>query len=197
VLALIMAGGRGTRLQMGEKGLVRLCHKPLIEYVTEALEAAGMEPVVVTTAYTPYTSNYCRARGIAQVCTPGSGYIEDITEAVTILEEGGPVLTICVDIPGITGACLKGIVQQYQDSTTEACSVWIPSELCQIADYRLNYTMDISGIPVIPAGINILLGEKIGQVQTELQIILRDPLLAFNINTKEELRAAEIAFGRT
>jgi adenosylcobinamide-phosphate guanylyltransferase len=196
VLALIMAGGKGTRLQMGEKGLVRLCEKPLIEYVLSALDKAGLEILVVTTPQTPYTSNYCRVRGLDQVCTSGIGYVEDIIEATRLLEEDGPVLIICADIPGITSELLCRIISMYHDGGTESGSVWVPESLFTEYGCTPRYITQVDGIPAVPAGINILLGEKIEHEQSETRILIHDPALIFNINTRSELITAQSFFSR-
>ena len=87
MLALIMAGGRGTRLRMGEKPLVTICGRPMLSYVTDAFVAAGHEVVVVASYRTPFTKNWCRAQGIALYEAEGLGYIEDINAAAADLEE--------------------------------------------------------------------------------------------------------------
>lgn len=194
MLALIMAGGKGTRLQMGEKGLVRLCDRPLIEYVLTALEKAGFDILVVTTPRTPYTANYCRIRGVDQVCTEGTGYVEDIIEAVHLSDEHGPVLIVCADIPGITPHHLEEIVEQYYCSGKAAASVWIPVHLVEGLGCTVQHSSIIGGIPAVPAGLNILNGCQIDEEQEETEILLCDPALAFNINTPGELRTAESFF---
>lgn len=45
--ALILAGGSGTRLNLGEKPLVTLNGKPIIEYVIKAFHDAGDRKSVV------------------------------------------------------------------------------------------------------------------------------------------------------
>jgi adenosylcobinamide-phosphate guanylyltransferase len=189
-----MAGGRGSRLQMGEKGLVRLCDRPLIDYAITALEEAGVEQVVVTTPSTPYTANYCRVRGIDQVCTEGKGYVEDIIEAVSILNEIGPILIVCADIPGLTSDHLKYIFSSYNTGGKPACSVWIPAHLFEKQGCITQFTQEISGIQAAPAGLNILLGEAIEKEQEEHCILIEDPALTYNVNTRSELKAAEEFF---
>lgn len=189
-----MAGGKGTRLQMGEKGLVRLCDRPLIEYVLTALENAEFEILVVTTPRTPYTANYCRIRGVDQVCTEGTGYVEDIIEAVHLSDEQGPVLIVCADIPGITPHHLDEVVKQHYSSGKAAASVWIPVHLVEELGCTVQHSYIICGIPAVPAGLNILDGSLIDEEQEEIQILLSDPALAFNINTPSELRTAESFF---
>jgi len=189
-----MAGGRGTRLQMGEKGLVRLCDRPLIEYVISTLGESGLEPVVVTTPRTPYTANYCRTREVDQICTEGAGYVEDIAEAVEILGEDGPVLIVCADIPGLSRDHLDMILSSYDAGGKPACSVWIPAYRLKEQGCQVNYTKEIAGTQASPAGLNILLGSSIEDEQDELCLLIDDPALVFNINTREELIAAEQFF---
>ncbi|MFW5638702.1 MAG: NTP transferase domain-containing protein, partial [Methanoculleus sp.] len=81
MLALIMAGGKGSRLRMGEKPLVTICARPMLSYVIDAFEAAGHEVVVVASHRTPYTKNWCRARGVTLYEAEGLGYVEDIQAA--------------------------------------------------------------------------------------------------------------------
>ena len=55
--AIIMAGGLGSRLGMGEKPCVNILHKPLITYVIDALqEASGIDKIYV--AVSPATPHY-------------------------------------------------------------------------------------------------------------------------------------------
>ena len=93
MLALIFAGGGGTRLDLGEKPLVLIRGKPMIEYVIDAFTAAGHEVVVVLSGKTPFTRNWCRAREITHLTTSGAGYIEDIAEAVGTIGVTGPFFT--------------------------------------------------------------------------------------------------------
>lgn len=189
-----MAGGQGSRLKMGEKGLVRLGDRPLIEYVLTTLENSYFEPLVITTPRTPYTANYCRVRGVDQITTEGIGYIEDVAEAVQLAGEDGPVLIICVDTPGLRTDHLDHILSTYNNAEKDACSVWVPVIRAQELGCIVQYTQLIAGIPASPAGINILLGERIGLVQEETEILIDDPALALNINTQSELHIAETFF---
>ncbi len=65
MLALIMAGGAGIRLNLGEKPLILINKKPMLSYVIDRFEEAGCEPVVVTSPKTPMTRNWCGIQGIA------------------------------------------------------------------------------------------------------------------------------------
>jgi adenosylcobinamide-phosphate guanylyltransferase len=194
MLALILAGGRGSRLGMGEKPLVRLCGRPLIEYPLDVCRECGLEPVVITTPSTPYTENYCRAQGYDFVKTDGDGYVEDLVRAVLLLGAKGPIFTLCSDIPGLSREHIACIMNEYTESRRDACSVWIPEEWYLWLDLQVPYTDIREGQRVCPAGINILLGEKIQEEQSEYKIILDDPFLALNINSRQDLLIAERVF---
>lgn len=185
---LIMAGGRASRLSMGEKALTRVADKPLLLYVIEAVCSAGLDPVVVTSPKTPFTTNFCRACGIDWICASGAGYVEDIQEAVTTLEIEGPVVTICADLPGITAEHIKYLIDYYHSKDCESCSVWIPFDAMESSR---DSCMDTPDLPGIPVGLNILRGDLIESEQQEERLIIDDPLLALNINTRKDLIIAE------
>ncbi|MDO9323745.1 MAG: 5-deoxyadenosylcobinamide phosphate nucleotidyltransferase, partial [Methanoregula sp.] len=50
---------------------------------------------------------------------------------------------------------------------------------------------EIHGIKACPAGVNILRGDLITEFQDELQILLDEPRLALNVNTRADLADAE------
>lgn len=187
MLALIIAGGCGTRLELGEKPLVTVWGRPMIEYVIDAFSAEGHDVVVVLSENTPFTRNWCRARGIAHLTTSGAGYLEDITEAVMLLEEQGPFFTCVADLPCLRPDTICEVETRYRDSGKEACSVWVPLELASQSGCRSSYSGNVNGIAACPAGINILRGDCIDRAQDEIQLLIPDRRLAFNINTPEEL----------
>ncbi len=191
MLALILAGGNGRRLMMGEKPLVTIGGKPMIGYVIDALRYAGCEVWVVTSARTPYTQNWCRAQKIEYFRASGAGYIEDIVEAVHDIGETGALITAVSDIPCISAGIIDEVISRYAASGKEACSAWVPVALCRMTGTRSGYFGIVDGESACPAGLNILRGDLIDREQDELRILIRDHRLGFNINTREELEAAK------
>jgi adenosylcobinamide-phosphate guanylyltransferase len=187
--ALIMAGGGGTRLGMGEKPLVTICGRPMIGYVIEAFEQAGHEVIVVASPKTPFTRNWCTANAMAFFAAGGRGYVEDIVEAVQELGETGPLFTCVSDLPCLTPEIIVRIGEEYAQSGKDACSTWVPQSICRQYNCRTGYVETIGGVRACPAGINILNGERITEEQEELQLIIDDRRIAFNVNTREELEA--------
>ncbi|MDD1657026.1 MAG: NTP transferase domain-containing protein [Methanomicrobiales archaeon] len=195
--ALIMAGGEGSRLGLGEKPLVTIGGIPMIRHVIDAFVEAGHEPVVVASLRTPMTRNFCRVQGIALFSGEGRGYIPDLVEAVTELEETDPVFTCTSDLPCLTADLIRTIEQAYRSAGTPALSVWVPLDLRPGDVFEVPYQEVVEGIPAFPAGINILRGDRITTTQEETPLLLRNRRLAYHVNTREELeRVRAAAAGR-
>jgi adenosylcobinamide-phosphate guanylyltransferase len=190
--ALIMAGGEGSRLNLGEKPLILVNGKPMIAYIVDAFYSAGCEPVVATSPKTPMTMNWCRARDIPFCKSEGRGYIEDMIDAVEKLDEDKPLFVCVSDIPGITVETIRCIQEAYFSNETDALSVWVPTRLVRSCRGGMPYQEQIHGVEACPAGINILRGDRIACVQSETTLLLDDPGLALNINTRADLAAAEM-----
>ena len=189
--ALIMAGGEGSRINLGEKPLVSVCGQPMIAYITDAFIEAGIEPVVAVSSKTLMTMNWCRAQGIGVVRTAGEGYIEDMIDAVKILDEQYPLFICVSDIPCITAEIIHKISEKYGLSGKDACSTWIPVDVIRSFRGSITYQEQICGVEACPAGVNILRGDRIDQPQDELRMLLNEPGLALNVNTRDDLAIAE------
>jgi len=194
MLALILAGGEGSRLKLGEKALVPVADRPMLSWVIDAFVGANVEPIVVTSHKTPYTRNFCRANNIDMINTSGAGYIEDLQEAVRFSEEEGPLFTSAADIPYLTSSIIERVRSIYADSGKPACSTWVPLEICKQYGMTPRYIQKINGVPATPCALNIFLGSMVNDVQDEVAILLDEPGLAFNVNTREELEQAELLY---
>ena len=191
MLALIMAGGSGSRLNLGEKPLIPIRGRPMIAYVIDAFCAGGFDPVVAASPNTPMTMNWCRAHGIAFCKSEGRGYVEDMISAVEILDERHPLFVCVSDIPCLTAKVIRQIAEVYHMSGKDACSAWVPADLFHSCRGSISYREKVNGIEACPAGINILRGDLISQPQEELQVLLNEPGLALNVNTRADLAKAE------
>jgi len=191
MLALIVAGGRGTRLNRGEKPLLRICDRPMIEFIIDAFDAAGLEPIALLSPSVPQTGNWCRAHGITTFRAEGAGYVEDVTECIRALDITEPVVTSVSDIPGITPEIISSVLDAYRVAGTDACSVWVPA--ARVVERRATpaYVQQLKGVDAVPCGLNIVHGAKVGQAQEEAMILMDSPRLAVNVNTPEDILAAE------
>lgn len=191
MLALIMAGGAGSRLNRGEKPLVLINNRPMLSYITDAFSAAGCHVLVATSKKTPMTRNWCRAQGIDSCLTGGVDYIFDMVEAVQAAGETHPLFVSVSDIPCIDPEIITNVREAHAASGREACSVWVPSDIVRSCRGGLNYRETIDNIEACPTGLNILVGCRVAEPQDECRLVLADPRLAVNVNTAEDLHAAE------
>ena len=127
MLAMIMAGGAGTRLRLGEKPLVTIGGRPMISLVLSVFEKTGNDIVIVTSQETPFTMNWARANGFECIRASGHGYIPDLREAVKTIEETGPLFTCVADLPCLSTGHINQIRAAYESSGKEALSTWVPA----------------------------------------------------------------------
>ncbi len=190
MLALIMGGGEGTRLDLGEKPLVLLKGKPMLSSVIDAFEQAGNEVVVVLTPRTPYTANWCRVHGISYLMTGGNGYVSDLVEAVCELEEQNPLFTAVSDLPCLRPSTVHRIRVYYEQAARPACSTWVPARILRERGISCDYMDSVDGVEAVPAGVNILLGSRIREEQEESRLLLSQLDLALHVNTRSDLDLA-------
>jgi adenosylcobinamide-phosphate guanylyltransferase len=189
--ALIMAGGEGKRLDLGEKPLILVRGEPMIGHVVRAFRDAGCEPVVAVTRKTPMTANWCRAQGVDLCRADGKGFVDDMIQAVRLLDEESPLLVSVSDIPCVTPEIIRNIVRSYASCGSDALSAWIPASLVRSCRGGMPYRETIRGVEACPAGINILRGDRIGETQEEFALLLDEPALALNVNTRADRDRAE------
>ncbi|WP_135610786.1 NTP transferase domain-containing protein [Methanococcoides sp. AM1] len=190
---VIMAGGQGLRLGMGEKPCVELLGKPLISYVIDSLEKAShIERIFVAVSpSTPATEELVREQygdPIQAVNTAGDNYVGDMVYAVESSGIDGPVMIIMSDLPLVTPELLDSIIDAYESCGKASMSVFIPLSLCSEVGIRPDTVFNWSGKLIVPAGINILDGKHINEEQDYHNYMLEDPEIALNINTAEDLK---------
>ena len=130
VIALVMAGGKGTRLRLAEeKPLIKICGKPSIEYVIDALKnSKKIDSIVVAiTNCTPRTAKYLSQFPVKVVETPGKNYVSDMGYASQNLKLG-VFLAIAADLPLVTSQALDAIVERYERCGKPALTVAVPIE---------------------------------------------------------------------
>jgi adenosylcobinamide-phosphate guanylyltransferase len=189
--ALIMAGGAGSRLNLGEKPLILINNQPMIRFIINAFSAAGCDVIVATSRKTPMTRNWCRAHGVDIYDAGGVDFIADMVETVLALEEIHPLFVSVSDIPCIDTDIISLVRDVYLRSGKDACSTWVPAHMVTPGKGDRSYTLKIGDTLSFPTGLNILRGDLIAEPQDELQLILNDPRLAINVNTRTDRKAAE------
>jgi adenosylcobinamide-phosphate guanylyltransferase len=193
--ALIMAGGKGTRMHSPiEKPLIKVCNKPAIEYVLDALKTAKKidRIYVAVTERTPNTAQLMKESNVEIVMTPGTDYVSDMGYATQAIKLG-KFLAIAADLPLITGEILDSIVERYENCGKPALTVAVPIETKTRLGMSVDYSFKMDEKDVVPTGINVIDGSKrYGDEWLDQDIFLLDrEELAINVNTPKELAIAE------
>lgn len=187
-----MAGGRGSRLNRGEKPMVTIFGRKLIEYVALALEDSSVDRIyVATTDNVPLTRAWALEWGLSVVDTPGMGFVPDMIGAVKAAEVLDPIMIIMADLPLITSDLVDSIIEVYEGRPEPALSTHTPLELHRRLGRRPDSLFNYQGHLIVPSGINVLDGEKIENEQEDYHLIMERIELAVNVNVSEDLRLCE------
>lgn len=201
--ALLMAGGKGTRLKTNknastdknnnindanvEKPLLKINGKFMIDYIIEELLKSDINNIYIAVSKnTPETKKYLTKKygsynNIFIIDTSGIDYIYDLNECIKYFSE--PFMVLSCDTPTINSDIINKIMNHYKNiskSNVDALCVAIDKD-----KYIGNPTIVINNS--IPAGINIL-SPKYGE-QKEETYIIDEPLI--NINTLEDKAIVE------
>jgi adenosylcobinamide-phosphate guanylyltransferase len=196
VPALVMAGGRGSRMGLStEKPLLPFLGKPLIDWVAEAIIEAKKvsEFYVITSANTPQTEKYCKSKSWKILHTDAKGYHNDLKQAVSMANLTGPVLTMPSDVPAITGQVLDKIVDSFELCGKDFLAVFVPIKSRQDLGLSISSTDEYKGVSYAVSGVNIINGTKIlGEGKIETSAIITDETeVLLNINTTKDLEIAQ------
>lgn len=190
--AMVMAGGKGSRLRMGEKPLVKLFGRPLIDYVVGAvLDSSADRIFVAVTENVPETSKWALERGLGVVDTKGKGFVADMVEAVEKAGVKDPILVIMADLPLVTPDLIDEIVEIYEERPEPALSTHTPLNLHSRLGRRPDSLFNYRGQLIVPSGINILDGADIREEQEDYHLIMERIELAVNVNMAEDLKLCE------
>ena len=102
VTALIMSGGRGSRLGNVDKGSLSICGKPMVKWVMDNLINAGIEKIIVSASVrTYYTLRILKEIHSDVYISSGIDYVTDLSFALKLIRLR-PLLVMPVDAPLIT-----------------------------------------------------------------------------------------------
>jgi adenosylcobinamide-phosphate guanylyltransferase len=190
--ALVMAGGRGTRLKMGEKPLVKLLGRPLIQYVITALENSSADQIyIATTDNVPQTRKWAENRDLIIIDTPSIGFVADMVHAAEKACLQKPILIVMADLPLVTPDILDEIIEVYDQHPEPALSTHTPFRLHIKLGRQPDSLFNYNGQLIVPVGINILDGATIKDEQDDYHLIMERIELAVNVNVVADLKLCE------
>ena len=186
--ALVMCGGRGSRLEPAvgetEKPLVEIGGRPMVDRVCGALqESRVVEIYAAVSPQAPDTAARLADADVTVIETPGEGYVEDLTAALDVV--GTPAVTVSADLPFLQAAHVDRAIAAADGGSVAVC---VPLSVAEDVGASAETTIDHGGRPVVPTGLNVV-GEG-----PDRRLVVEDELLAINVNRPEDLRLAKRIF---
>jgi len=186
MIGLVMAGGKGTRMDIPEEKLLLEYKKPIIFHVIDALKNSHCfsKVVVATSLNSPDTKRVLEERGIETLDTQGNGYVNDLNFLLQKID--GFVFVVSGDLPLLD----EEIIQMLVEFSSE--SVWtsflVSKEFLNSLGLKSNILVKYDSAECVYTGISIINTHKIKNLNlvNEDYIILDDKRIAFKLNTNED-----------
>ena len=187
MIGLVMAGGRGSRMEFHtpEKLLLEY-EKPIIFHVIDSLNDSHCfsQVFAATSQNSPNTKYELEQRGIETLDTPGNGYANDLNFLLQKMD--GFVLVVSGDLPLLD----EEIIQKLVEFNSE--NIWtsflVSREFLSSFGLKSNLLVKHDDVECAYTGISIINAGKIkdSNLVNENHVILDDKRIAFNVNTKED-----------
>ena len=186
MIGLVMAGGKGTRMDIPEEKLLLEYKKPIIFHVIDALKNSYCfsKVVVATSPNSPDTKHVLEERGVETLDTEGNGYVNDLNFLLQKMD--GFVFVASGDLPLLD----EEIIQKLAEFNSE--SVWtsflVSKEFLNSLGLESNLLVKYDSTECVYTGISIVNADKIKNLNlvNENYVILNDKRIAFNLNTKKD-----------
>lgn len=180
-----MCGGAGTRLDRGEKPLVEIDGRPMVDRVLDALGPVGIDArYAATSPRVPKTARHLRERDdVTVIETEGNGYVADLTSVLDGEIVDRPALTVVSDLPLLEGEVVERTIDVYGSGALTVC---VPAALKGRLGVSLDTTRNHGGGELAPTGLNV-----VGESDRETVHVSDDARLAVNVNRPRDLVIAE------
>lgn len=193
VVALVMAGGRGTRMKVAEeKPLLRVLGEPMIGRVVSTLRGAKVVRIIVAvTKDTPKTAAIAEKLGVDVIQTPGLGYVEDMIYAIKSLRLGR-TLVIPADIPLLKSEVIDKAIAHFEQCSKPALALVAPLEKYEKLGLKPDHVFDLNGRQVTWVGVNIVEGVRIDEPELDQEnLLIEEVECVVNVNTAKDLITGE------
>jgi len=207
--ALVMAGGKGTRMNARcEKPLLNINGKPMISYVLNALiDSKCFNYVwVAVSKNTVNTKAYLNEhyRSVMVIDTPAIDYVYDLNYALTYISNhmynAEPILITAADLPLLDCNIVKYIIDMYEHYSSKK-DAWI---VIVVSTKLLRYIqvsskLQVNGMDKYYSGISIVNPRVLDNIIynthnsiKEEYMLIDDVRVAVNVNTMNDLKLAEM-----
>ena len=185
MIGLIMAGGRGTRMDSNEEKLLLKYKKPIILHVVDALQNANCfsKIIALTSSNSPNTEKILKETGIDIISSRGESFVSDLNEILQQLDE--MVFVTSGDLPLLDSQIVKTIIDHH-----EAEQIWTSIVTTLTFQKTLGIKSDciIENHDYVQTGISIVDAKKITNLDPveEKFLVIDDKRIGLNLNTKDD-----------
>ncbi len=186
MIGLVMAGGKGTRMDTSNEKLLLEYKKPIIFQVIDALKNSHCfsKIIVATSPNSPDTKRALEKDGIETLPTPGNGYANDLNFLLQKLD--GFVFVVSGDLPLLDEEIIQDMININSEYTWS--SFLVSKKFLNSLGLESNLLVKYNNTECAYTGVSIINADKIKDLSlvSENYIILDDKRIAFNLNTKED-----------
>jgi len=187
MIGLVMAGGKGIRMNLDNEKLLLKYKKPVILHVVDSLKNSNCfsKILAITSSNSPKTKKLLQENNVETFDTPGIGYVEDLNLALQTINDA--VLVTSGDLPLLDKEVIKKITTHY-DSKTIWTSILVTKKFLTTLRIESDYSVNFDNQECHYTGISLVNSEKISSLENleENYVIIDDKRIAFNLNTKQD-----------
>ena len=189
MIGLIMAGGKGIRMQSDEEKLLLEYKKPLVLHVIDALKNSNcFEKIFAATSpNSPQTQKILTENNVKVFETLGENFVTDLNNILKNLDDY--VFVTSGDLPLLDENIIKQIVDTVNSEKT-----WTSVLTTKAFQLSLNLNPEciilFNDEDHVHTGISIVNASKIKNLETieEDYLIINDKRVCLNVNTKNDFK---------
>ena len=187
MIGIVMAGGKGTRMNISNEKLLLEYKKPVIFHVIDALKNSHCfsQVIVATSPNSPDTKHVLEQNKIETLSTPGNGYVNDLN--FLLQKMSGSVFVTSGDLPLLDEEIIQIMTEKF-NSKNVWTSFLVSKKFLNSLGLESNLLINSGDIDCVHTGISIINADKIQNLDQvkENYIILDDKRIAFNLNRKKD-----------
>jgi adenosylcobinamide-phosphate guanylyltransferase len=187
MIGIVMAGGKGSRMNLDGEKLLLKYKKPVVLHVIDALvnSKCFSKIFAITSSNSPKTKKLLEENNVDLFNTPGNGYVEDLNLVLKSLNDF--VLITSADLPFLDEDIVKDIVNQC-NSENVWTTILTTKKFMESLHLSSNYWLNFDNQQCCYTGISLVNAKNISTLEniSEKFIIIDDKRVAFNLNTKQD-----------
>jgi adenosylcobinamide-phosphate guanylyltransferase len=187
MIGFVMAGGKGTRMNLDDEKLLLKYKKSVILHVVDSLNDSNCfsKILAITSLHSPKTKKLLQENNIKTFDTSGIGYAEDLS--LVLQSTNDSVLVTSGDLPLLDKEIVRQIINYY-DPEKIWTSILVTNKFLTTLGLKSNYSINYDNEICHYTGISLINANKITTSENinENYIIMDDKRVAFNLNTKQD-----------